>query len=348
MKQLPWIEYDGQTTSELLACKKTHRIDSILCAFEWGIQAKARLSSEYQLTDEERLILALMALDREVNNGGYHQFFVNSSRRFVTIIVSCLRRIECETTALLTERAITSLGISEVTEDTVADVIFKKNAPRDAILNECDNAYYKVEEIGTKLFPFIEAHQSQIQLVRGTQPPIKPVRHKRSNAAKLSTYLSFKKTDPSLENLRLVAREVAKERDIPATDQDIEAAAVMNVFERSLTSGDMEAAERSAIPALEMMREDTWHSVLHKKWVKKLIEAGRFELADTTTFVYLEFLKSSDQSMVSTQNRILFWAAPLQEHRAALPRSVEFFVANFPNVDLAKPLPRQRFAVTES
>ena len=91
MKNLEWLEYEGQTTSELMACKNTHRIDSILCAFEWGIQAKSKPEGEDALTDEERLVLAVMALTREVNNGGYHQFFVNSSSRFAPTIVDSLR-----------------------------------------------------------------------------------------------------------------------------------------------------------------------------------------------------------------------------------------------------------------
>ena len=110
MERLPWLEYSGQTTAELLAFKESHRIDSILCAFEWGIQAKAKVLGEKSTTREEELVLACRALDREVNNGGYHQFFVNSSHRFAPIIVGCLRRIDAQATATITERAIAVLG----------------------------------------------------------------------------------------------------------------------------------------------------------------------------------------------------------------------------------------------
>ncbi|PYV26956.1 MAG: hypothetical protein DMG27_05210, partial [Acidobacteria bacterium] len=111
MERLPRLDYTGQTTSELIACKNSHSIDSLLCAFEWGIQAKAKAgpAGEGSLTGEERLVLAVMALNREVNNGGYDQFFVNSSRRFVPIIVDSLRRIGCAATAAITERAIAAL-----------------------------------------------------------------------------------------------------------------------------------------------------------------------------------------------------------------------------------------------
>jgi hypothetical protein len=68
---LPGLDYTGQTTPELLACKDSHRIDSLLCAFEDGIQAKLNPPHDACLNDEENLVLAVMALEREVKNGGY-------------------------------------------------------------------------------------------------------------------------------------------------------------------------------------------------------------------------------------------------------------------------------------
>jgi hypothetical protein len=40
-----------------------------------------------RLTDEERIILDIEALEREVNNEGYARFFVNSSKEFAPIII---------------------------------------------------------------------------------------------------------------------------------------------------------------------------------------------------------------------------------------------------------------------
>lgn len=117
MEKPPWLDYAGQTTSELIACKNTHSIASLLCAFEWGIQAKVGPGGEEELTKDERLVLAVMALQREVNNGGYSQFFTNSSRRFVPIIVDSLRRIGCVRTGPITTRAITALRIQNLDPD---------------------------------------------------------------------------------------------------------------------------------------------------------------------------------------------------------------------------------------
>ena len=37
--KIPWLEYAGQDTAEILACKGTHRIDSLLCVKETGSPA---------------------------------------------------------------------------------------------------------------------------------------------------------------------------------------------------------------------------------------------------------------------------------------------------------------------
>src|SRR6266446_834119 len=65
LEKLSWLDYTGQTTSELIGCKKSHRIDSLLCAFEEGIQAKLDQAGAGSITGEEDLVLAVMALERE-------------------------------------------------------------------------------------------------------------------------------------------------------------------------------------------------------------------------------------------------------------------------------------------
>ena len=344
MEKLSWLEYTGQTTSELIACKNSHSIDSLLCAFEWGIQAKAKVGPEGEgsLTDEERLVLAVMALDREVNNGGYDQFFVNSSRRFVPIIVDSLRRIGCAATAAITERAIAALGLSVLSAEAVYAAVLTEDPGRDEILTACGREFYQLHETGPRLFSFIEAHQDQIQLVQGTQPPVRLSRRKPSNASKLYDRLRSTRKESGLnfDGVSELARELARENSIPVTDTELQGAAVLYAFDRSLEAGDLTACEVLAPHAFELMREEApMYVILHRKWVEQLIGASRNELADASTLAYLEYLKGCDQSTRRTKNYILFWARLLQEHRSALTKSVEFFTANFPEVSLDEPLP---------
>jgi hypothetical protein len=47
-------------------------VDSIVSAFEEAVQIRARLAGLSSLNEVELTILAVEALEREVNNGGYH------------------------------------------------------------------------------------------------------------------------------------------------------------------------------------------------------------------------------------------------------------------------------------
>ena len=167
MEKLPRLGYDGQTAAELLACKHSHNIYSLMWEFEQGVRAKRDQHGHESLTNAEWLILAIMALNCEVNNGGYQQFFFNSSREFVPIVIDCLLRIQCHATAAITEKAIAALGLTELSGDTAREAIYMEDPVRDEILHYCDREFYKLVEIGPKLFSFLEAHQDEIH-------PIKP------------------------------------------------------------------------------------------------------------------------------------------------------------------------------
>jgi Domain of unknown function (DUF4375) len=150
---LSWLDgYSGQTVEELLALEGRYRIDSLVLAFEEAIRRKR--SARHALTDEERIILAIEALEREVNNGGYVQFFTNSSREFAPTIVDSLRRIGCKKTASITQKteALDAAMASEVEQ-------------RLAKLNQCDEAYYEnAEPIAEQLFAFIKRNKAGISL----------------------------------------------------------------------------------------------------------------------------------------------------------------------------------------
>ncbi len=301
MKKLPWLEYTGQTSSEILACKSTYRIDSLLCAFEEGIEAKVGIVGGGSSTGEERLVLAVMALDREVNNGGYDQFFVNSSRRFVPIIVDSLQRIECAATAAVTERAIAALRLSVPSPDAVSAIMQSEDPRRDEMLTACDNDFYKLHEIERNLFRFIETHQDQIQLIKGTRPVRLCATPRVSNATTLFAHLLVSKsTDISLDGIHRAAQELARQNEIPATDAEIEGVAVLYAFGRALRARDLTACDLLAPRAFELMREDTLHCVLHRDWVKQLMQAGRGEAADASALTYLEYLRTCDRATLTT------------------------------------------------
>lgn len=71
MPELHWLDgYSGQTIDELIALEGKYRIDSLVLAFEQMVDQKIARDGADNVADEEFVILAVEAMEREVNNGG--------------------------------------------------------------------------------------------------------------------------------------------------------------------------------------------------------------------------------------------------------------------------------------
>jgi Domain of unknown function (DUF4375) len=165
MADLKWLDrYAGQSAEQLIALEGTHRIDSLVLAFEQAMDQKAAKVGEGKLTDEERIILAIEALEREVNNGGYGQFFVNSSSEYAPIIVHALRRIGCPITAEITKNALKAVELMPMTREEIEDGTWEDNDERSVLLSKCDALYFeRPENIEESLFEFIKANRANIK-----------------------------------------------------------------------------------------------------------------------------------------------------------------------------------------
>ena len=167
MATLPFLEaYAGQTTDELIALEGQYRVDSIVAAFEEALlRQEDRLGAD-ALTTAEWTILAIEAMEREVNNGGYDQFFRNSSREHAAILVEALRSIRCPQVADISRRAIDALQLDgPPTPDRIEAALDEDRGGRDAELGALDDEYYAAgEDIAGNLFAFIRQHADQIRL----------------------------------------------------------------------------------------------------------------------------------------------------------------------------------------
>jgi hypothetical protein len=167
MAQLPWHEYAGESADELLALSTTHRLDSLAVAFEMAIGQKAFKLGDDSLSEPERDVLAIEGLESQVNNGGYGQFFTNSSNEFAGVIVAALERIGCPETAAITARAIAALppgtGLSVESLDRE---MRRTDDARDAKLEACNEAYFGMrEDIATALIRYLQDHRGELQLL---------------------------------------------------------------------------------------------------------------------------------------------------------------------------------------
>lgn len=161
-----WLDsYGNRTTDQLLALQDEYRIDSLVLAFEQAVQAKAAAGP---VSREERYILAVEALEREVNNGGHHQFFLNSRVEFLDVIEEALRAIGCPVTADAVHDAIAALHLPGPITDARLEqrLLADDDALRDA-LGACDDRYYSSgEAIADQLFRWIERNRTLVRLER--------------------------------------------------------------------------------------------------------------------------------------------------------------------------------------
>jgi hypothetical protein len=166
MTEKPFLsEYAGETIETLIAMESDYRIDSLIIALEMALSQKAARLGDAALSNAEKVVLAVEALEREVNNGGYDQFFFNSSNDYVGRIVSDLESIGCVETAKLTARAIDALGLTDINPTTVGNRVNENDEALSDVLTECDTTYYALtESIEEKLFAFVKDNQGEFSI----------------------------------------------------------------------------------------------------------------------------------------------------------------------------------------
>jgi hypothetical protein len=329
MASLPWLEYSGQTANELVAFTGEYRVDSVLCAFDSALQAKRDLAGPGGISDVEWAILGVMALDREVNNGGYRQFFMNTPAA-VPVIVADLRRVGCLATAELTQRAIDLILSPHPSSSEIALALNKPDSVNDAALKACNEEFYTLNEIEPHLFSFIASHVEQIILPKRAQT--RPDRPNKRHSPVLKIYghlLSTRRLNADLREIRMLTQEITQVQAILATEAEREGASILYALHCSIRGQDLARTVELARQSFDLMREYTLQSVLYRDCVAKMIEASNAADADESTIKYLEHLYSSDQSSMPIRRLIVFWGSLVQQNRYALPRPAQFVADKF-------------------
>lgn len=103
------------------------------------------------LSEPERVFYVGQILEMEVNNGGFSQYFFNSSGDFANEIVSAFTKIGAVKTAEICKKAV-SIYDGEVPADRdEREDVFIDDEELSAVLEECDDAFFKYEEPLTQL-----------------------------------------------------------------------------------------------------------------------------------------------------------------------------------------------------
>ena len=163
-----WLNYSGQSAQQLIALTDDYHPDSIVLAFEEALDAKAARSGRASLSSEEIVVLAVEALEREANNGGYLQFLTSSSAEYAVDIVQALRRIGCDSAADLTDEALSALELpGPASTQNLARVLASASVSIGEKLKVCDERYFAdVGDLAGPLLEFIRVNVDSISLLR--------------------------------------------------------------------------------------------------------------------------------------------------------------------------------------
>ena len=163
-KKLPYLrDYSGETLEQLIGMHGTVKTFSINFAIERALKLRFGYEDSSELSPYQRVILAVQHIQREVMNGGFRQFFFNSSRFFLPYVVDALERIDCPKTANLARQAIATLNSNEIA--TIEDRVLEHSPERKEALTKLDQQFFKYEEpLDEKLFAWIKANREYIAL----------------------------------------------------------------------------------------------------------------------------------------------------------------------------------------
>lgn len=98
-----------------------------------------------KLNEHERVFFVTQTLEQEVNNGGFAQFFYNSSGDYSNELVDAFVKIGALKTAEICKKALAVFNGKVPTDRDEREELLDGLECED-ILDECDNAFYDYEE----------------------------------------------------------------------------------------------------------------------------------------------------------------------------------------------------------
>ena len=131
------------------------------------LNAKCDYGSKIErLNPSQKTFLLIENLEREVNNGGFDQFYFNSSGDFANETISALREIEAFKTAEIVRKANSEFKKGNVPKNQTERQNEQEIVREKAIetWNKCDEQFYRYEDdISSLLIKFVRNHKQDFK-----------------------------------------------------------------------------------------------------------------------------------------------------------------------------------------
>jgi Domain of unknown function (DUF4375) len=171
LTDLGWIAgYEGESVDNILALSDSENAYQVLFVLEQSIEQHGKKQPGSR-TGVENIIMAVMALMREVNNGGFDQFYRNASKRWAFFVRSALVHIGRTDAAKIAGRAQSALGkfAGAVLFPGIGDrfkeldeKMSQHNARRHRTFEECDTAFQQLTGLPESLLAYARQHPNGI------------------------------------------------------------------------------------------------------------------------------------------------------------------------------------------
>ena len=118
-----------------------------------------------ELSAAERVVVLVDWLEREVNNGGFHQFYFNSAGDCANQTPAALRAIgACQVAAIVEQANALFPGGAPPVDRSERQCVLDEIDPDIHIFNQLDRRFYAYpDEISTLVYDFVAAHRDQIR-----------------------------------------------------------------------------------------------------------------------------------------------------------------------------------------
>jgi Domain of unknown function (DUF4375) len=136
----------------------------VFAALEQKIMNQVQLKGLVSLSPAQLGLFAFIWLEREVNNGGFDQYFFNSASDYAEEALQALDTIGARTTARIVRRAMHVFPNAQPPRDRITrqELLFRIDPENQRILSELDDEFYKnLEPVGDLFIQYIQQHKQQ-------------------------------------------------------------------------------------------------------------------------------------------------------------------------------------------
>ena len=138
----------GTTTDEILSHENDAKKDDVLGALLWRLGQKSEKRGWDNLSDTERRLIAVDAMNGEVLDGGFKQYFSTSLGADVEVALAGLKEMGATGTAEIVERAMAQFPSNKPPADYEQRnaIMDKIEVTAEPVWQKCDDAYYDFKE----------------------------------------------------------------------------------------------------------------------------------------------------------------------------------------------------------